>query len=166
GRDRRRLEAGDERARLRALRAAALVGELARRLLPGAVDLAQQVVLRDEGVGEHHLVEVLVAAHLADRVDADARGLHVDQELRQAVAAVVRGRRRSAEEAQHVVGLMRVARPDLGAVQDEAAARGHRPRLRREEIRSRAGLAPADAEAELAAADARPGARLYGRRCL
>jgi hypothetical protein len=138
-----------------ALGSAALVGELARRLLPRAVDLAEKMVLRDEGVSEHHLVEVVLAAHLQDRVDADARRLHVDQELREAVAAVVGGRRRSAEEPQHVVGLVGVAGPDLGAVDDKAVARGNRTSFSREEVRARAGLAHADAEAQLAVADAR-----------
>ena len=51
-----------------ALRPAALVGELAGRLLPGAVDLAEHVIVGHEGVVEHDLVEVVLAGHL-DRSD-------------------------------------------------------------------------------------------------
>ena len=50
------------------LRPAALVGEFAGRLLPGAVDLAQHMIVRHEGVVEHDLVEVVLAGHL-DRSD-------------------------------------------------------------------------------------------------
>ena len=51
-----------------AFRPAALIGELAGRLLPGAVDLAEHVIVGNEGVVEHDLVEVVLAGHL-DRSD-------------------------------------------------------------------------------------------------
>ena len=40
------------------LRARALIGEFGCRLLPGAVDLAEHVIVGHEGIGEHHLVEL------------------------------------------------------------------------------------------------------------
>jgi hypothetical protein len=43
---------------------------------------------------------------LADRIHLDTGLLHLDQELRQAVAAVFLGRRRRAENRDHVVGDM------------------------------------------------------------
>ena len=54
------------------LRSAALIGEFARSLLPGAVDLAQHVNVGDESVVEYDFVEIVLAGHLIDRIDRDA----------------------------------------------------------------------------------------------
>ena len=81
--------------------------------------------------------------------------LHVDHELRQPVAAVLLGRRRGAEEADQVVRLMRVAGPDLGAVDEPAALGLGGLGLGGEQVRAGVGLAHADGEAHLALADAR-----------
>ena len=77
----------------KAFRARPFVGELGGRLLPGAVDFAEHVIIRDEEVGENHLVEFKLPGDLPDRVHLDARLFHLDEELRQAVAAVLFGRR-------------------------------------------------------------------------
>ena len=138
-----------------ALGAGTLIGELARRLLPGAVDLAEHVILRHEEVGEDDLVELVLAGDLADRVHLDARLLHLDQKLGQAVTAVFLGRLRRPEDRDHVVGDMRRRGPDLGAVDEIAAVGLGRARLRGEQVGAGVRLAHADRKADLAAADAR-----------
>ena len=148
-----------------ALGPAALVGQFAGGLLPGAVDLAQHMIVGNEGIGEDDLVEVVLAADLVDRVDGDAGRLHVDEELREAVAAVLLRRRRGAEQADHVVGLVRVAGPDLGAVDEKAAVGLGRLGLGREQVGAGARLAHADGEAHLAAADARQDVGLDALGC-
>ena len=137
------------------LRPAALVGEFRGRLLPRAVHFAQHVVVGHERVLEHHLVEIVLSRHLVDRVDGDARRLHVDQELRQPVPAVFLGGGRRAEQADHVVGVVGVAGPHLGAVDEPAAVGLGGLGAGREQVGARIGLAHADGEAHLAAADAR-----------
>ena len=69
--------------------------------------------------------------------------------------AVFLGRRRCAEQAEHVVGDVRVAGPDLGAVDQPAAVGLCRLGLGGEQVGARARLAHADHEAHFAAADAR-----------
>ncbi len=76
-----------------AFRPGALIGEFAGGLLPGAVDFAEHVIVGHEGIGEYDFVEFELPGDLADRIDLDARRLHVDQKLRQAVAAIFLGRR-------------------------------------------------------------------------
>src|ERR1700742_2102258 len=49
---------------------------------------AEHVIVRHEIVGEHDLVEFELPGDLADRIHLDARLLHLDQELGQAVTAV------------------------------------------------------------------------------
>ena len=133
---------------------AALIGKLAGRLFPGAIDLSKRVVVGDESIIEHDLVEIVLADHVNDRIDRDARRFHVDQKLCQPVAAVFIGRRRGAEQAEHIVGDMGVAGPDLGAVDLPAAVDLGRSGLGGEQIGAGAGLAHADDEAQFAAADA------------
>ena len=123
------------------------------------------MIVRNEGVVEHDLVEIVLAGHLDDRIDGDARRLHVDEELREAVAAVLLGRRRSAEQAEHVVGDVRVAGPDLRAVDLPAAVDLGRLGLGGEQVGAGVRLAHADDEAQFAAADARQNVLLdvFGR---
>ncbi len=113
------------------------------------------MIVGDEEVGEDHLVEFELPGDLADRVHLDARLLHLDQELGQAVAAVLLGRRRGAEDRDHVVGDMGRGGPDLGAVDQIAAVGLGRAGLRREQVGAGVRLAHADRETDLAAADAR-----------
>ncbi len=71
---------------------AALIGEFARRLLPRAIDLAKHVIVGNERVLEHDLVEIMMPGDLVDRVAGDALRLHIDKELRETVATVFLGR--------------------------------------------------------------------------
>ena len=81
------------------------------------------------------------------------------------MAAVFLGRRRGAEQAEHVVGDVRVAGPDLGAVDLPAAVDLGRLGLGGEQIGAGIRLAHADDEAQFAAADARQNVLLdvFGR---
>jgi hypothetical protein len=97
----------------------------------------------------------VLAGQLIDRIHRNPRRPHVDQELRQAMTAVLLGRGRGAEQADHVVGDVRIAGPDFCAVDQPAAVRLRRFRLRREQVGAGIRLAHADREAHLAAADAR-----------
>ena len=60
------------RRRQNAFRAAAFEAQLGGDLVPAVADLAEQVAVGDEGVGERHLVEVVFAVHQLDRADRDA----------------------------------------------------------------------------------------------
>ena len=140
----------------KALRAAALERELARRLFPRHAGLAEQRVSGDARAVERHLVELVAAGHEAYRRHLDAGRRHVDQELAQPVTAVGFGRRRGAEQADHVVGAVRVAGPYLAPGQRPAPARRRfGAGLRREQVGARFGLAHADAERAFPARDAR-----------
>ena len=136
-------------------RSTALVCELAGRLFPGAIDLTQHVIVGHERIGEHHLVETGLSGHLIDRVYRDTRCFHVDQELRQSVAAVFFGRRRGAKQSKHVVCDLRAGGPDLAAVNAPAAVDLRCLGLGREQVGARARLAHADRETQVAAADTR-----------
>ena len=133
-------------------RSAPLVGQLARRLLPGGVDLAKNMIVGHESVFEHDLVEFVNTGHVTNGVHRDTRRvLHVDQELRQAVPPVLFGRRRSPEEADHIIGVMRIAGPDLGAVDQPTAIGFRRACACREQVGTRTGFAHTDAETAFAA---------------
>jgi hypothetical protein len=75
-----------------------------------------------------------------DRIHLDAGRLHVDQELRQAVARFSFVGSEVRKRPDHVVGVVRASRPDLRAVEEEPALRRRRLRARREEVRSRTRL--------------------------
>ena len=62
---------------------------------------------------------------------------------------------RGAEQADHVVGLVGIAGPHLGAVDEPTAVRLGRLGAGGEQVGARVGLAHADGEAHLAPADAR-----------
>ncbi len=106
-------------------------------------------------VGEDDFVEFGLPGDLADRIHLDARLLHLDQKLRQAVTAVFLGRLRGAEDRDHVVGDVRRRGPDLGAVDEIAAVGLGGARLGREQVRAGVRFAHADGKADFAAADAR-----------
>src|SRR5262249_226305 len=71
---------------------AALVSQFAGGLFPGAVDLAQYVVIGNESLLKHNFIEVVLTAHLIDRTDLDATGLHVHQKLCETMTPVLIGR--------------------------------------------------------------------------
>ena len=147
-----------------AFRAAALVGELSRHLLPPHVQVAEQVVLGDQRIVQHHFVEVVVPRHVDDRVHRDAGRVHRHQELAQPVAPVLPGGRGGAHQRDHVVGTVGVAGPHLASVEAPPVPDPIGPAAQREEIRSRIRLAHADAEVALSRRD--PGQDVAADRLL
>ena len=139
-------------ARQVALRAAPLERQLGRDLLPAVALAADAQVLGDQGVLEHDLVEVVGAAEVDDRADRDPGRREVHEELREPLVLLV-GDDLRAEERDQVLRAVRVARPDLGAVDPVAAVHALGARADRGEIRARVGLAHADRERQLAARD-------------
>src|SRR5262245_14535168 len=69
--------------------------------------------------------------------------------------AVVLGRRRGAKQPDQVVGVVGVASPHLGTIDQPAALGLARPRRSGKQIGTRSGLAHADGKAHFATADAR-----------
>src|SRR5205823_2831496 len=99
---------------------------------------------------EEHLVEHRLARHLAQRADGDARLVQPKGEPRD--AAVLRYGEIGPGQQHAVVRLLRLAAPDLLAVDDPVIAVASGPRGKSGEVRSGAGLAeqlaPADAALE------------------
>src|SRR3990172_6075573 len=137
-----------------ALGAAPLEGELRRHLLPPVAVLAYQHVVRHEDVLEVHFVEMTPAGQVDDGPDADALRLQVHEKLREPLVLLV-GHDLGAEERDRVVRDVRVARPDLGAVDAVAAFDALGPRADRGKVRARVGLAHPDGEGQLALRDPR-----------
>src|SRR5499425_2220458 len=136
-----------------ALGPAPLEGELGGDLLPPVSFLAHQHVVGHEAVLEVHLVEVMPAREVDDGADADALRLEIDEELREPLVLLV-GHHLGTEERDGVVGEMRVARPDLGAVDAVAPFHSLGAGADGGEVRARVRLAHADGEGELAPGDA------------
>jgi hypothetical protein len=136
-----------------ALGAAPLEGELGGDLLPPVAVLAHQHVVGHEAVLEVDLVEVVSARQIDDGADADAFRLEVHEELREPLVLLVR-HHLGAEEGDGIVGEMRVARPDLGAVDAIAALHPLGAGTDGGEVRARVGLAHADGEGKLPLGDA------------
>src|SRR5690606_40695010 len=104
-----------------ALRAAALVGELAGHLRPAVARLSHEGVVGDEGLVEGELVELVRAGHVDDRAYGQSlRVLQVHDELAQARMARLLALA-GAHEGDGVVVLVGEGRPDL-ATGDEPAA--------------------------------------------
>ena len=78
------------------------------------------MVIRNKSIIENDFIEIMLAAHLIDRIDLDAVGLHVHQKLRKTMAPVLIGRRRRTKQCDHVIGNMRITCPDLAAVNTPA----------------------------------------------
>src|SRR5438552_19061806 len=91
----------------------------------------------------------MTAREVDDGPDADARGLEVDEELREPLVLLVR-HHLGPEERDGIVRDVGVARPDLGAVDAIASLDLLGPRADRGEIPARVGPAHAEGEGELA----------------
>ena len=87
-----------------------------------------------------------------DRLDADAGRAQLEQELAEAGVPVLLVERAGAHERDHQLAVLRVAGPDLLAVDAPAAVRQFLgARAHRRQVRSGAGLRHADATQDLAA---------------
>ena len=116
-----------------------LVHQRGERHPPPLAGLAEALAVGDADVGEVHLVELGVARHLPQRPDLDAGGVHVDDEVGQALVLGNVGV--GAGEQQAPAGHVGECRPDLLAVDHPLVAVAHRPGRQRGEIRARTGLA-------------------------
>ena len=130
---------------------------------PAAVDRADHAVVGHEDVVDEDLVEQRVAGDLAQRADVDALGLHVDEEVRDAL--VVRGIRVRAGEADAPIRLARKGSPDLLPRKRPAAVDLRRLGTQRGEVGAGARLGEQLAPGDLA--DQRRDARSAraARRC-
>ena len=142
--------------RQQAIDAAALVLELAHRLLPRAALLSDEVRRGNAHVLVEDLAEVAVRRHVLDRGDRDAGRVERNDEL--ADACVRRSVSRRAADQVAVVRGLAEARPDLLPVDDVRVAVTDGPGAKGREIRSGIGLAHPDAPPGLAADD--PGEEL------
>ena len=118
---------------------ASLVRERRVRDVPTGVLRADELVGRHEHVGEEHFVELGLVGDLTQRSHLDAGSVHVDDERGDPFA--LRRVGIGAREAPAPVGELRVARPDLLAVEEPAAVDRRRPGRERGQVAPRAGLA-------------------------
>ena len=111
-----------------------------------------------------HLVEVMLARQIDDRLDREAGGvLEVDQQLAGAIVAI-RWRAAGPAEQDHIVRLMREAGPDLGAGNPVKIAVADRLGPGCREVRARIRLAHPDPKGQFAFGD--PGQdRVFLFRC-
>ena len=122
GRPRHGLDAVErDQGELRIGVAEPLVAEQRIGDAPAVVDLADQVLGRHHHVVEEHLAELVVARDGADRPDADARALEVEQQ--EADAGMARLRLRvGAHQREHPLRMMPPGGPDLLPVHHEVVA--------------------------------------------
>ena len=109
-------------------RRAPLVRERRVRHRPAVVQRADELIVGHVHLVEEHLVEFRVAGELHERPHLDARRLHVDDEVRDAL--VLRHVGIGARQADTPARELRVRRPDLLAREQPAVVDAHR--LRRE----------------------------------
>src|SRR5690606_10934958 len=102
------------------------------------VQLADQVLGRHPYVFEPDLAEVLAAGHVLDRDDRDAGGVHVDDQLGQALVRLGVGVGAADEVDQ--VGLGSAGVPDLLPVHHEVVAVALGPGADRGHVRAGVGL--------------------------
>ena len=130
----------------------ALEVERGRAHVPAAILVANAVGGGHAHVLEEDLVEADVVDHVREGARGDAGGLHVDQEVGD---ALVFGRVGiGAGEQDHPVALVGAGGPDLRAVDHVVVAVADGARLQAGEVGAGAGLAEALAPALLAAQDA------------
>ena len=144
-------------------RRAALEAERGHGDLPPVVHAADDVLLRAAGVVEEHLVELGRAVGLHDRAHLDAGLLHRHEEVRDAL--VLRRVRVGAGEQEDVVGVLRLGRPDLLAVDHPLVAVEHGLGLQRREVGAGVRLAEALAPRDLALQDLAGGTAASAPRC-
>ena len=97
----------------------AFMVQLARDQLPALVQPADEVLGRNAHVIEEDRVDVVIREQL-ERVDANAPGLHVDEEHRQ--PAMLRRLLVGPHRQPAIVGIARETRPELLTVDDVVAA--------------------------------------------
>src|SRR5262249_49208951 len=131
----------------------ALPGEGRPRDPPAVPDLTHALGVGDARPVEENLVEVDLAAHVAQRPHLDAGLVQVEQEVRDALA--LRRVGIGAGEEHGEVGPVRPGGPDLLARHDPLVAVVHRGGRQRRQVRASAGLAEELAPSLLVANDRR-----------
>ena len=131
------LQAGDQREAERA----SLVEERGHRHAPAAADLAEDVLDGDLRAREEDLVELRLAGDLRERSYLDAGSVHVDDHVRQPLVPL--GGRIGAGQQDAEVRDVRVGRPHLLAVEDEAVSVEPRCRAHAREVGAGARLGEA-----------------------
>src|SRR6185312_16895885 len=99
-------------SREEALGPAALIAQLACYLLPAVAGLADEARGRHEHLVEHDFVEMPRAGQVLDRPDVEPGRFEIDEELRQALVAVLVVDRAGAAQRDHEMRLVRAAGPD------------------------------------------------------
>ena len=130
-----------------------LVAQRHLRQVPAAVLGPDEVVGRDPDVVEEDLVEGMLARHVDERTDLDARRIHRAHEV--ADAHVLGGSRVGAGEEDPPLGDVGVAGPHLLPVDHVVVALAFGPRRQRRQVRPGAGLGEQLAP-ELLATEERP----------
>ena len=123
--------------------AGSFVCEGSLRDRPATVQVADEVVARDDDIGEEDLRESCRTVDVAQRPDVDTGRLHVDDQQRDAL--VLRQRGIGPHVAEALLGDHRVAGPDLLAVYDEVVVEYLGACLQTGEVGARVGLAHPDA---------------------
>src|SRR5262249_26465184 len=107
------------KARQIPLWSAALERQFCVDLRPTVAFFSHETVRRYKHILEKDLVEVTLTREVRDGSDGETRRLHVDYQLAQsAVSCLVFTR---PDECDHAIGDVRVRRPDLLTIDDEAA---------------------------------------------
>src|SRR6185312_1095822 len=138
-------EAGDLRGMVAAAGAPALEHQRRDRDLPALVDLADHVLLRNLDVLEEDLVEMPMPVEEHQRAHGDARRLHVDEQVGDAVVLWRVGV--GADQQEATIGEMCARGPHLLAVDDEMVALVDRPGPEAGKVAAGAGLGEALAPA-------------------
>ena len=131
---------------------------------PAVVELADEILPRDDDIGEEDLVEVRIRGlgQFGDGPVLDARRAHVDHQ--HADALVLRRVRVGAHETEAPVGVLRAGGPHLLAVHDELVAVFDGAHREGGKVAPRVGFAHAEAPADLGAQRRqRPPFTLFGR---
>ena len=123
-------------------------------MLPALALAANQHVITDPGIVEHHFVEVTFSRHVHHGPHRDALAGQIDQHLAQTAVARI-GLAAGANQRDHRVRAIRERRPQLASIDAPATGFAARASAHRGEIRAGAGFAEADAKEMLAARDRR-----------
>src|SRR3972149_2899709 len=125
--------------------ATAFISKLGTDLVPAVADFSQHIVVANEHRVEHDFVEIVFPREVDDGAYADTGRRQIDNELADAGMPVF-ARGFGPAQREHVVRVVRVAVPQLGAGYGPAALYAFRARAQRRQIRARVGLAQAYAE--------------------
>src|SRR5215831_6071457 len=105
----------------------AFVGQRRCGVIPTAIEFTNQVLLRDTDVFEEDFVEVGSSGHLSQRLDGNARALHVHDQV--ADTSMLGGIGSGADQEEAEISVVRSTSPDLLAIDHKVVTVLYRPRL-------------------------------------